>query len=345
MPSRLYARIMNTATRAIPITEAWIPALIESSPSVALTVRWSRNCSLAGISPAEMIAARSCASSIMKSPVIRTLPPGIGSLMFGADMMVSSSTMAKRLLVFARVVSKNLRAPLELRRKLICGRLASSLPWLALAMSEPTISGIERTSKGPVEGPDKRRNPGLTTPASAAAIEDALSSTMLKVIRPSRLSSAFRRSGSGSPGASSTIRDVPDRVIEISATPSGSTRRRTMVSVLASASAIIRFSEFGGTEMTIESGPAGLTSKVFPPARPPSIGPLILSIRLMASETGKLPASSARVSLIVIVRPLTSARCATGSAVSVRASAVRTSRANTSSRPLSTSSERISISR
>ena len=233
--------------------------------------------------------------------------------MFGADMIESSSTIANRLPVFDRVVSKNLRAPLELSRKLICGRLASSLPWLALAMSEPTISGIERISRGPVVGPEISRKPGFTTPASAAAIEEALSSTMLNVIRPSRLSKSFRRCGSGSPGASRIRRFEPERVIEISATPSGSIRRRTIVSVLESASAIIRFSEFAGTVIEILSGPARATSKVLPPARPPSTGPFTFSMRAIASSTGKLPDASARVSVMLIVRPFTSARCATGS--------------------------------
>ncbi len=69
-------------------------------------------------------------------------PPGIASLMRGAEITSSSSTMAKGEPTLAAVYSPNLRAPETLNWKLTAGRpFWSKLGW-ALVSSSPVTTGV-----------------------------------------------------------------------------------------------------------------------------------------------------------------------------------------------------------
>src|SRR5205823_6124186 len=95
---------MKTMTRITPTMLATAPAWIESAPSSAPTVRSSRIVIGAGSAPARSRSARSLADCTVKLPEMMPLPPRIGSRMTGALITLLSSTMAKGLPIFSRVV-------------------------------------------------------------------------------------------------------------------------------------------------------------------------------------------------------------------------------------------------
>ena len=64
---------------------AIMPWRMESAPSDGPTVRSSRICTGAGSAPARRTMARSRASSTVKFPVMTARPPGMRSLIRGAE--------------------------------------------------------------------------------------------------------------------------------------------------------------------------------------------------------------------------------------------------------------------
>ena len=95
----------------------------------------------AGSAPARSRIARSLADCTVKLPEICPAPPGIGSRMTGAEITLLSSTIANGLPTFCWVASANLRAPVELKRKLTIGSpLRWSKPGCASIRSPPETS-------------------------------------------------------------------------------------------------------------------------------------------------------------------------------------------------------------
>ena len=80
-------------------------------------MRSSTIVSLAGSEPARSRIARSLAVSTVKLPLIWPEPPRIGSRICGAEITLSSSTIANSRPTFFCVTSPNLRAPPVVRRK------------------------------------------------------------------------------------------------------------------------------------------------------------------------------------------------------------------------------------
>ena len=76
---------MKRKTAAAEPTMAIIPWRMESAPSDGPTVRSSRMVTGAGSAPARSTMARSRASSTVNCPVMTARPPGIRSLMRGAE--------------------------------------------------------------------------------------------------------------------------------------------------------------------------------------------------------------------------------------------------------------------
>src|SRR3990170_1855077 len=116
--------------------QARLPASIESAPRSAPTVRSSITVSGAGSAPARSSSARSRALSTVKLPLMMPLPPRMASRITGAEMILSSSTMAKRRPTFFEVASPNLRAPSESNLKEITGRP----PWSKLCCASTRFS-------------------------------------------------------------------------------------------------------------------------------------------------------------------------------------------------------------
>ena len=96
-----------------PIMDALVPASTESAPRPGPTVRSSRIFKGAGSAPARSKIAKSFAVSTVKLPVIRPDPPIIGERITGAEITLSSSTMANGLPTFALVTSPNFLPPTE----------------------------------------------------------------------------------------------------------------------------------------------------------------------------------------------------------------------------------------
>ncbi len=94
---------------------AIMPWRIESAPSEGPTVRSSSTWTGAGSAPARSTMARSVASSVVKPPVIWARPEGMRSRICGAEWMLPSSTMARRLPTLASVSSEKARAPAALK--------------------------------------------------------------------------------------------------------------------------------------------------------------------------------------------------------------------------------------
>ena len=76
---------MNTKTAAAEPRMAIMPWRMESAPREGPTVRSSRIVTGAGSAPARRTMARSRASSTVNWPVTTARPPGIRSLMRGAE--------------------------------------------------------------------------------------------------------------------------------------------------------------------------------------------------------------------------------------------------------------------
>ena len=77
-----------------PMMPASLPASMESAPSEGPTVRSSTIVSLAGSAPDLSWIASYVAVSTVKLPLIWPDPPRIGSRITGAEITLSSSTMA-----------------------------------------------------------------------------------------------------------------------------------------------------------------------------------------------------------------------------------------------------------
>jgi hypothetical protein len=76
---------MKTKTTTAEPAMAIIPCRMESAPSEGPTVRSSMMVTGAGSAPARSTMARSRASSTVNCPVMTARPPGIRSLMRGAE--------------------------------------------------------------------------------------------------------------------------------------------------------------------------------------------------------------------------------------------------------------------
>ncbi len=109
---------MKAMTATKPTRSAIAPALTESAPRSAPTDRCSITVRGAGSAPALMRMESSVASCGSKRPVMRPRPPSITPWIVGAEMICSSSTMAKRRPMFSRVISLNRRAPRPSKAKL-----------------------------------------------------------------------------------------------------------------------------------------------------------------------------------------------------------------------------------
>src|SRR2546421_807107 len=83
---------MNSTTAMAEAAMAIMPWRIESAPSEGPTVRSSSTATGAGNAPARSTMARSRASSTVNWPVITARPPGIRSLIRGADCSTPSGT-------------------------------------------------------------------------------------------------------------------------------------------------------------------------------------------------------------------------------------------------------------
>ena len=103
---------MKSTTTAVPTQAAPRPVRIESFPRDGPTVRSSATVIGAGRAPTCSTIARSPASSALKLPVMRASPPGIRSRIDGADMTLSSRTMASCLPTLSTVTRRKRLAPL-----------------------------------------------------------------------------------------------------------------------------------------------------------------------------------------------------------------------------------------
>ena len=112
----------TTSTDATMLAIA--PARIESAPSSAPTERSSITFNGAGRAPARRSTESSLADSTVKLPEMMPEPPRIGSRMLGAEITLSSSTIANGLPTFSCVILPNLRAPALSSRKLTTGWLS-----------------------------------------------------------------------------------------------------------------------------------------------------------------------------------------------------------------------------
>ena len=91
----------------VPMIEAILPAAIESAPRPGPTERSSTMVSFAGSEPARSRIARSLAVWTVKLPLIWPEPPRIGSRITGAEITLSSRTMANGRPTFCCVTSPN----------------------------------------------------------------------------------------------------------------------------------------------------------------------------------------------------------------------------------------------
>ncbi len=118
--------------------EARVPASTESAPSPGPTVRSSRIFKGAGSAPARSKIAKSFAVSTEKLPVMRPDPPKIGERITGADITLSSSTIANGLPTLALVTSPNFLPPAESNLKSTSGSpVCGSKPTLASTRRSP----------------------------------------------------------------------------------------------------------------------------------------------------------------------------------------------------------------
>ena len=85
---------MNSATSTVAIPAAILPLSMESWPSSGPMVRSSRNFIAAGSAPDRSSTARLVEDSTVKLPVMMPVPPPIWLWMVGAEITLSSSTMA-----------------------------------------------------------------------------------------------------------------------------------------------------------------------------------------------------------------------------------------------------------
>ncbi len=95
----------------MPRNAACVPARIESWPRLGPTERSSMMVSGAGSAPARSSTASWLALSTEKFPSMMPRPPRMALRMTGAVMTLLSSTTAKRLPTFSRVMSPNFSAP------------------------------------------------------------------------------------------------------------------------------------------------------------------------------------------------------------------------------------------
>src|SRR4030095_430367 len=227
---------MKTKTAAAEPTMAIMPWRIESAPSEGPTVRYSRIVTGAARAPARSTMARSRASSTVNWPVMTARPPGIRSLMRGAEYRVPSRMMARRRPTFCSVTSPKMRAPVAVNSMATCqlpGEFGSACT-SARVSSAPVSSVRFCTTYGTlrstlvsfsVRGWYRISEPSGSRPASACSGEVCSSSRRNSgsAVLPI---SALARSGSCTPGSWMRMRSVPWRVIVGSATPNWSTRLR-----------------------------------------------------------------------------------------------------------------------
>ena len=165
--------------------------------------------SLAGRAPDRSIRARLLAVSTVKLPVISPEPPRIGPSIRGEDRILLSMTMANSLPTFSKVVSPNRLAPMPLKRKAIDGRPFWSVDcWALVSISPETTARRLTTCCWPDSELGRTTSSGGIWPL-AASCGVTESSTIWKVSLAVWPMTALRRSGSHSPGASTTIRSVP----------------------------------------------------------------------------------------------------------------------------------------
>src|SRR5947208_2449202 len=112
------------------------------APSDGPTVRSSRTTTGAGSAPARRTMARSRASSMVNWPVMTARPPGMRSLIRGAEYTLPSRMMARCLPTFCSVISPKIRVPTGLNSMATCqlpGELGSACT-SALFSSAPVSS-------------------------------------------------------------------------------------------------------------------------------------------------------------------------------------------------------------
>ena len=130
-----------------PMMPASLPASIELLPSEGPTLRSSTIVSLAGNAPDLSWMASCVAVSGVKLPLIWPRPPRIGSRITGAEITLSSSTMANGLPTLSWVNLPNLRAPALLKPKSMIGSLVRELKaGLAVVSSSPRTTGVSRST-------------------------------------------------------------------------------------------------------------------------------------------------------------------------------------------------------
>ncbi len=113
-------------------------------------MRSSTIVSLAGSAPDLSWMASCVAVSTVKLPLIWPDPPRIGSRITGAEITLSSSTMANGRLTWSLVKLPNLRAPALLKRKVMMGSLVRwSKPGWASTSSSPRTTAVSLRSWAP----------------------------------------------------------------------------------------------------------------------------------------------------------------------------------------------------
>ena len=171
------------------------------------------------------------ASSTVKAPVISPWVDMAPSIV-GAEMILLSRMMAKRLPMFSVVNSPTRWPPWLLKRSVMSGRPFWSYDWLASVSIWPLANDSRLTTSGIGGRPGmlvsiKTSSSGGTWP-DTASLGGTLSSTAWKVSFAVLPMTAFSFSGSLSPGASTTMRSTPCRSMTGSLVPSWSMRRRTI---------------------------------------------------------------------------------------------------------------------
>ena len=220
---------MKTMMAAAPIPSEIAPVRTASAPSSAETVRCSSTVSGAGKAPERSSSASSLALSWVKlPPSITPEPPVIAVLITGAEIHWLSSTMAKRLPMFSAGAWPKRLAPRPLKRKATCGSLFWPNTWLADTRSSPdtTMRFFSVRSSGPLADFMIMSPAGAGGGGRPGVRGGAASSTIWKLSLAVLPMMARSLSGSLSPGASTTIRAAPWRMMVGSRVPSWSTRRR-----------------------------------------------------------------------------------------------------------------------
>ncbi len=148
--------------------------------------------------------------------------------MTGAEITLSSSTIAKRWLTLARLTSAKRRAPIELKVKLTTHSPVSGLvPARASVRSAPSTSIRLRTAIFSFGRSciGRYSSPGGGGPPAAGLAVSSTSRNVMCAVLPIN---CLMRSGSPTPGSCTTMRSCPWRVICGSTTPVSSMRRRTI---------------------------------------------------------------------------------------------------------------------